>query len=248
MIKGGYYIKARCIQDSEIAHTAPHIREIWDWVLKEANHKDTKVCKRGQCVRSYKDIQEGLLWYIGWRKMTYSKDQCEIAMKWLRKRAMITTKKTTRGLIITIVNYDKYQLPANYDNHTQNATITTREPQSCHTINKNDKNVKNEKKEESASFADTNNERLAILLKNLITENIPSFKEPNIVKWASSIDRLCRIDKYTYSQIEYVIRWSQKSDFWQANILSPEKLRKQFFTLIAQIKRDSNKNNITIAE
>jgi len=145
MIKGGYYIKARCIQDSEIAHTAPHIREIWDWVLKEANHKDTKVCKRGQCVRSYKDIQEGLLWYIGWRKMTYSKDQCEIAMKWLRKRAMITTKKTTRGLIITIVNYDKYQLPANYDNHTQDATITTREPQNLHTINKNDKNVKNDK-------------------------------------------------------------------------------------------------------
>jgi len=242
MIKGGYYIKARCIQDSEIAHTAPHIREIWDWVLKEANHKDTKVCKRGQCVRSYKDIQEGLLWYIGWRKMTYSKDQCEIAMKWLRKRAMITTKKTTRGLIITIVNYDKYQLPANYDNHTQDATITTREPQNLHTINKNVKNEKN------VNNKDSDDKRLATLLKNLIKENIPAFKDPDIDKWAYCINKISRIDKYTYKQIEYVIRWSQKSDFWQANILSPEKLRKQFITLIAQIKRDSNKNSITFIE
>ena len=42
-IKGGYYIKARQIQDSEIAHSPPHFREIWDWLIKEANHKDKKV-------------------------------------------------------------------------------------------------------------------------------------------------------------------------------------------------------------
>ncbi len=144
MIKDGYYLKARCIQNSDISRTAPHIREIWDWILKEANHKDTKVCKRGQCIRTYKDIIEGLSWQIGWRKMTYSKDNCETAMKWLKKHCMITTQKTTRGIIITIINYDKYQDPKNYENHSEKTTKTTREPQTRHTINKNVKNDKNE--------------------------------------------------------------------------------------------------------
>lgn len=135
-IKGGYYIKARQIRDSEIAHMSPHIREIFDWLVKEANHQDNKssgiIIKRGQCMRSYKDIMNGLYWMVGWRKETYNKDQCEAAMKTLKKRQMVTTTKTTRGMIITICNYDYFQNPDNYDNrtdnHTSSTTITTDSP------------------------------------------------------------------------------------------------------------------------
>lgn len=140
MFAGGYYIKARCIQNSDIAHAAPCVREIWDWLLKEANHSDTKTCKRGQCVRTYRDIQEGLSWQIGWRKMTYRSHFVESAMKWLRKAGMITTQKTTRGMLITVLNYDKYQTPSNYESHTTADTNTTSKPQTSHTINKNGKN------------------------------------------------------------------------------------------------------------
>lgn len=139
-ITGGYYIKSRAIQESDIAHAPPHVREIWDWLLREANHKDTKVCKRGSLVRSYKDIQEGLAWYVGWRKETYSKHQCEIAMKWLKKATMITTRKTTRGIVINIDKYDYYQNPNNYESHKENYTKATRKPQTSDTINKNDNN------------------------------------------------------------------------------------------------------------
>ena len=143
-ISGGYYIKARCIQNAEIAIAPPHIREIWDWLLKEANHTDALVggtmIKRGQCVRSYKDIQEGLQWMIGWRKCTYTNANCETAMKWLKKRGMVTARKTTRGMLITIVKYDFYQNPKNYENHKDTDKKTTRKPQSCHTINNNEKN------------------------------------------------------------------------------------------------------------
>ena len=147
-IPNGYYIKARKIQDSEISRKPPHVREIWDWLIKECNHKDTPICKRGQCVRSYKDIQEGLSWYVGWRKEQYSKGKCETAMKVLTKLGMIATTKTTRGMIITVLNYSTYQDPKNYENHNENSTRTTREPQPDDTINNNDKNIKNEKKEE----------------------------------------------------------------------------------------------------
>ena len=151
MIKGGYYIKARKIQESEIAHKPPHVREIWDWLLKEANHQEKTsngtIIKRGQCVRTYDDIREGLHWMVGWRKMRYTKWDCEKAMKVLKKATMITTKKTTRGLFITICNYETYQNPKNYESHNHvPPTKATRKPQTADTINKNEKNVKNEKK------------------------------------------------------------------------------------------------------
>lgn len=142
MIEGGYYIKARRIQESEIAHAPPHVREIWDWLLLQANHKDNGKFKRGQCLRSYRDIQEGLHWMVGWRKMTYSKWDCEEAMKKLRSLGNITTRKTTRGLIIQIVKYDYYQNPSNYEHHNGDHNEHHNAPQSRHTINKNEKNEK----------------------------------------------------------------------------------------------------------
>ena len=147
-IKGGYYIKARCIQDSEISIMPPYIREIWDWLLKEANHSDNKSnglnIKRGQLIRTFKDIQEGLHWMIGWRKMTYQNWQCENAMKFLRERSMITTMKTTRGMLITICKYSLYQDPKNYESNSKADRRTTVAKQTPDTINKNDNNDKNE--------------------------------------------------------------------------------------------------------
>lgn len=145
-IDGGYYIKARKIQESEIANAPPHVREIWDWLIKEANHRNNGKFKRGQTMRSLRDIQDGLKWYVGYRKMTYSKSNCEMAMNWLRKRGMIETAKTTRGMIITILNYDTYQNPKNYESNNENATKATINEQHSDTINNNDKNVKNDKK------------------------------------------------------------------------------------------------------
>jgi len=150
-IPGGYYIKARKIQNSDVAIAPPHVREIWDWLIKEANHKDQIVhgtlIKRGQLIRSYHDIQEGLHWLIGFRKKTYTKWQCEFAMKWLTKHKMITTRKTTRGLFITICNYSYYQNPSNYESHNESHNDATMMPQGTDTINKNDKNDKKKEKE-----------------------------------------------------------------------------------------------------
>lgn len=143
-IPGGYFIKARKIKDSDIAHCAPVIREVWDWLLMECNHKPYNGINRGQCVRRIADIQDGLHWYVGYRKMTYSKTQCEGALEHLRKTQMITTAKTTRGLIITICNYEFYQNPKNYEDNNEGNKKTTRRQQHPDTIYKNDKNDKNE--------------------------------------------------------------------------------------------------------
>jgi len=142
VITGGYYIKSRKIQESEIAFAPPHVREIWDWLIREANHKDAGNFKRGECFRSLQDIREGLKWYVGYRREMYSKSKCEMAMNWLRKRGMITTTKTTRGMHISICNYDRYQDPKNYESNKNDDTKETRKEQPSDTINKNDKNDK----------------------------------------------------------------------------------------------------------
>lgn len=163
-ISGGYYIKARCIQNSEIAIMPPYIREIWDWLLKEANHTSNKingtVIERGQLIRTFKDIQEGLKWMIGWRKMIYKKWQCENAMKFLRERSMITTMKTTRGMFITICNYSHYQDPKNYESNRRTDRRTTEPKQTTDTINKNEKNGNNVNKKK---------ERENSLIKEIVT-------------------------------------------------------------------------------
>lgn len=144
MINGGYYLKARKIQESAIARMPPHVREIWDWLLMKAMFTNGTHLQRGQVLATYDDIREGLHWFIGWRKMMYSKWDCEKAMKLLTKATMVTTQKTTKGLIITILNYSEYQDPKNYESHTESHKKATRKPQTTDTIDKNDKNDKNE--------------------------------------------------------------------------------------------------------
>lgn len=69
---------------------------------------------------------------------------------------------------------------------------------------------------------------LSELLFSLILERKTDFKKPDIQRWAVHVDRMIRLDKRAPEQIEAVIRWCQKDDFWQNNILSAQKLRKQF--------------------
>ena len=138
-IEGGYYIKARKIQESDVAHYPPHVREIWDWLLWKCSYGAGDKLKRGQCYVSYKMIQDGLHWMIGWRKATYTKHQIDQAMKTLRNATMITTTKTTRGMVVTVLNYDLYQ---NYKNYLQPKKATG-QPQTSDAIVKHNNKVNN---------------------------------------------------------------------------------------------------------
>jgi hypothetical protein len=158
-IKGGYYIKARVIKDKPIQKMPPYVREIWDYCLREANHcckyYGPYLVKRGQLFRTYKDIREDLCWYIGYRKMMYNENHTKRAMKALRSALMIDTTKVPGGVLITILNYDFYQDPKNYEGTNECTNESTyKKPmanQGRTTIyNKNEKNEKNVKKDISA--------------------------------------------------------------------------------------------------
>ncbi len=242
-IKGGYYIKARCIQESVIQHAPPHFREIWDWLLKEANHQDNKygkfTVKRGQCFRSYKDIRDGLSWNVGYRKERYSENQTKKAMKFLRENLMIDTAKELGGVLITICNYEHYQNPKNYEGTKEGTNERTNEEpmrnQGGTDNNKNVKNGKNVKKDIKTFLSDSTEYRLAELLFTEIKKNNPDHKQPNLQTWSKHIDLLMRVDSKQSQDIDRVIKWVQADNIpdskgfcWAFNVLSTAKLREQF--------------------
>lgn len=155
MISKGYFIKARCIKNSWIAHAPPIVREVWDYLLREANYKDVKymgfTVKRGQLFRSYREIINGLEWRVGYRIQRYHESSMKRAMKALRTEGMIELVNEPRGNLITVVNYAEYQDPKNYERTNERTNDRTRcEPdanQRRTSIKKKEKKEKKEKKD-----------------------------------------------------------------------------------------------------
>lgn len=64
-----------------------------------------------------------------------------------------------------------------------------------------------------------------------------NYREKKLQKWATSIDFMKRIDKRPEAEIVEVIEWAQNDKFWWKNILSTEKLRKQYDRLLIEMKK-----------
>lgn len=74
---------------------------------------------------------------------------------------------------------------------------------------------------------------LANRLRAWISNNYPerTIKDSHVEKWAKSINDLHRIDKKSWHDINRVLDWSQKNEFWRTVIKSGEKFRKQYDNL-----------------
>jgi hypothetical protein len=83
---------------------------------------------------------------------------------------------------------------------------------------------------------------LAALLESEILHNKADFQTSirQRDKWAATADKMLRLDKRTAQDIEDVIRWAQHDEFWAPNVLSMDKLRKQFDQL--QLKKKARSN------
>nr|DAI09819.1 MAG TPA: hypothetical protein [Caudoviricetes sp.] len=80
--------------------------------------------------------------------------------------------------------------------------------------------------------------RLSELLRDLHKKYDKGYCPPlkHVHGWAEDIEKLHRIDRRDYADIERVIRWVKNdSDFWRSNIMSGKKLRRHFDMLILQM-------------
>ena len=84
--------------------------------------------------------------------------------------------------------------------------------------------------------------KAAVYLFEKIKERLPNKKEPNFQKWADEVRKTVELDGVPIERYKQVLDWSQNDDFWQANILSTDKLRKKFDTIYLQMQRDNKQN------
>ena len=84
--------------------------------------------------------------------------------------------------------------------------------------------------------------KAAVYLFEKIKERLPNKKEPDFQKWADEVRKTVELDGVPVERYKEVLDWSQNDDFWQANILSTNKLRKQFDTIYLQMQRDNKQN------
>ena len=146
-IAGGYILQPRCFDMSAAAHFPPCTRELWFYLLRTVNHADNGKFKRGSGLYGLEEIQEALSWSVGYRIERYSKPQLTKALRRLREESMIATAKATRGVFVTVLNYDKYQDPAMYEGNGEgNAKATRRQREGIYV--KQEERMKNEEVKE----------------------------------------------------------------------------------------------------
>ena len=110
---------AKKIFNSELMKKPPLYSKLFLWMLGQAAFKDTKTLKRGQLTTTIAEMREAMSYKVGYRKETPTVKQIRKIYEGLTKGTTIGTTKGTRGLIITILNYDKYQTPKNYEGHDE---------------------------------------------------------------------------------------------------------------------------------
>lgn len=107
-IERGFTLWARQSCDSNIFLEKPdHWFKVWFYIVTKVNYKDNGKFKRGQGFFTYEELATALI-------PKRSVDVIDKIMRYLRTDGAVTSKRTVRGFIVTVNNYDKYQDIKNY--------------------------------------------------------------------------------------------------------------------------------------
>ncbi|EPR42703.1 hypothetical protein dsx2_2620 [Desulfovibrio sp. X2] len=127
MIQGGYILKARKTLESELMDKPPLYSKLWDWMLLRAEWRDGMKLKRGQFHTTIEEMRDAMSWHVGYRLIRPTIKEIRSAYEWFARKSdegqakgtMIGITKGTRGMLITVYNYELYQDPKNYEGHNE---------------------------------------------------------------------------------------------------------------------------------
>ena len=125
-IPGGFVLLSRQVMDSDLTGKPPMFFKLWIWLLCRARRKANGKFNVGEVFTSIDEMREAMSWYIGFRKIKPTKNEIRKAYESFMKEGMATTRKTTRGLVISLSNFEKYQNPKSYEAHTESPTKNPR--------------------------------------------------------------------------------------------------------------------------
>jgi len=119
-IIGGATLWARQTTESDIFIDKPDKWfKIWFYLVNRVCYENTKRYKRGEIFLKYEYISETT-------KATFN--QIDSFIRWAKQCKMLTTRKTTHGMIVKITNYSKFQTLDNYYFKIKTDTETETEP------------------------------------------------------------------------------------------------------------------------
>jgi len=118
-IEGGFILLARKMTKNSIMEKPPLYIKVWVWMLLQASYTDHGNLKRGQFFTSLEKMREAITYKVGYRTVRPSVKEIRSAYDFLTKGNMIGIAKVTHGMVITILNYTRYQDWMNYEGHNE---------------------------------------------------------------------------------------------------------------------------------
>lgn len=125
------------------------------------------------------------------------------------------------------------------ENSTKKDNVTLSVTESNVTVTQENKN-KIENKNNKFKYTCPESIELCELLINYCKRDNPNFSKTTdqINKWTNSIGAIHFLDNYSWEDIKIVIDFAKNDGFWNSNILSGEKLRKQMDQLYVKAKNN----------
>ena len=166
MSKVGFIKDWRQELESDIWLMPPMYHRVWQWIKYSVNHSSGKIPNKdgtfalinpGQHATSYRLIAQGVGYYEGRKWKEPNVKTIKSILDWLVKQNMINVQSNSDGTIVTVVNWELYQI----ENDKGNSKGIASETLGKHSVDtkkndKNDKNVKNE--QEDISICDIEDE------------------------------------------------------------------------------------------
>lgn len=175
------------------------------YILLKANHTDKKwkgeTIKRGQLLTGRIKLSEGT---------GLSQQQVRTSLKRLKSTSELTIKTTNQFSLITVVNWDKYQITDDKSTSESTSNLTNEQP----TDNQRITTTKNEKNEKNVKI---NKYSLSFIKKNkqqIINEAEEKYKNRNVKKAIEDFIEYCEINKTSYKNFKLAFfKWVREDRF-----------------------------------
>ena len=176
-------------------------------------------------------------------KLGISRQRFNKHRKLLEDKGYITIKKERKSdgswenNVYTLETLPRLQNPTmdnlTLDNPTSGNVTTNNNTFNNNTINNNTKSTSRSK----LKF-ETHHMELSKLLLREIQQHIPSYEVKNMERWANDFRLMMEVDKREGKEIQDLIIFAQRHNFWYKNILSPGKLREKYHRLLMDMNEE----------
>ena len=249
-------MQPRVFDNSEASKMPPVTRELWFYLLRNVNFSDNGKIKRGQGFFRFEDIQNALAWYVGYRKMMYSKPQLTKSLRRLCEGNMVETAKETRGIMVTICNFDHFQDPKNYEGNGEGITKKSRRKNGGNTILEERVQEREERKElkhnmsdapqsddesKTISFSEEEKKAARFLAEIILTRKKIKIPPAKLNGWCMSIRQMNKTDGIDHQRIMRALVWYKAhiGEEYVVVIESGKSLREKFLRLESAMQKET---------